>query len=94
MVNSELKTIKRNSVSMSIKEDWISFIEDLQNRICKALEESDGKAKFVEEQWERPEGGGGKTRVINNGNVFEKGGVNTSVVFGDVTESNEKTIKN
>jgi len=78
---------------MRIKEDWISFIEDLQNRICKALEESDGKAKFVEEQWQRTEGGGGKTRVIANGNVFEKGGVNTSVVFGEVTEPMKKQLK-
>lgn len=78
---------------MRIKEDWISFIEGLQNRICKALEESDGKAKFVEEQWQRTEGGGGKTRVIANGNVFEKGGVNTSVVFGEVTEPMKKQLK-
>jgi coproporphyrinogen III oxidase len=78
---------------MSIKEDWIKYIEDLQNRICQALEESDGKAKFVEEQWKRKEGGGGKTRVIANGNVFEKGGVNTSVVIGDVTEPMKKQLK-
>ncbi len=78
---------------MNIKEDWISFIEDLQNRICKALEESDGKAKFVEEQWQRTEGGGGKTRVIAKGNVFEKGGVNTSVVYGEVTEPMKKQLK-
>jgi coproporphyrinogen III oxidase len=78
---------------MSIKEDWISYIEDLQNRICTALEKEDGKAKFVEEQWQRAEGGGGKTRVISNGNVFEKGGVNTSVVFGDVTEPMKKQLK-
>jgi len=78
---------------MRIKEDWISFIEDLQNRICKALEDSDGKAKFAEERWERKEGGGGKTRVISNGNVFEKGGVNTSVVFGDVSEVMKKQLK-
>jgi coproporphyrinogen III oxidase len=41
----------------------------------------------VEDRWERPEGGGGKTRVISNGKVFAKGGVNTSIVFGDVTEA-------
>lgn len=50
------------------------------------MENVDGKAKFIEDIWERPEGGGGKTRVISNGNVFEKGGVNTSVVFGEVTD--------
>jgi coproporphyrinogen III oxidase len=78
---------------MDVKETWISFIHDLQNRICSALEQSDGKATFVEDAWERPEGGGGKTRVIANGNVFEKGGVNTSIVFGDVTDAMRTQLK-
>lgn len=78
---------------MSIKETWIEYIHDLQNRICTALEETDGKAKFIEDKWHRPEGGGGKTRVIANGNVFEKGGVNTSVVFGGVTEAMRTQLK-
>jgi coproporphyrinogen III oxidase len=78
---------------MSMKETWIQYMHDLQNRICIALEETDGKAKFVEDAWERPEGGGGKTRVISNGNVFEKGGVNTSVVFGNVTEAMSTQLK-
>jgi coproporphyrinogen III oxidase len=73
--------------------DWISYIHDLQNRICAALEQSDGKAKFFEDKWQRPEGGGGKTRVIANGDVFEKGGVNTSVVFGDVTDAMRTQLK-
>jgi coproporphyrinogen III oxidase len=72
---------------MNIKEEWIQFILDLQNDICGALELCDGKAKFIEDEWKRAEGGGGKTRVIANGNVFEKGGVNTSIVFGDVTNA-------
>ena len=78
---------------MSIKEEWIQFILDLQNDICGALELCDGKAKFIEDEWQRAEGGGGKTRVIANGNVFEKGGVNTSVVFGDVTNTMRKQLK-
>jgi len=78
---------------MNIKESWITYIHDLQNRICAALEEADGKAKFIEDEWERPEGGGGKTRVIANGDVFEKGGVNTSVVFGDVTDAMRTQLK-
>lgn len=78
---------------MSIKEGWIKYIESLQNRICSALEETDGKAKFIEDAWQRPEGGGGKTRVITDGNVFEKGGVNTSVVFGDVSEAMKTQLK-
>ena len=78
---------------MSIKEDWIEYIEGLQNRICTALEETDGKAKFVEDAWQRAEGGGGKTRVIADGNVFETGGVNTSIVFGDVAETMKSQLK-
>lgn len=78
---------------MNVKENWISFIHDLQNRICAALEQCDGKAVFIEDEWQRPEGGGGKTRVIANGNVFEKGGVNTSIVFGDVTDAMRAQLK-
>jgi coproporphyrinogen III oxidase len=78
---------------MNIKEDWITFIHDLQNRICAALEKSDGAATFVEDAWQRPEGGGGKTRVIAKGAVFEKGGVNTSVVHGAVTDAMRTQLK-
>ena len=78
---------------MTVKESWIKYIHDLQNRICEALEATDGKVVFVEDAWQRPEGGGGKTRVISNGNVFEKGGVNTSVVFGDVTDTMRTQLK-
>ena len=67
---------------MLVKDQFIKYIHGLQDTICAALEREDGKALFKEEIWERPEGGGGKTRVIADGNVFEKGGVNTSVVYG------------
>lgn len=70
---------------MEIKEQWIGFIEQLQDDICAALETCDGEARFIEDRWTRREGGGGKTRVISNGHVIEKGGVNSSVVFGPVT---------
>lgn len=76
-----------------VKENWISYIHDLQNRICAAIEQADGLATFQEDQWDRPEGGGGKTRVIARGNVFEKGGVNTSVVFGEVTDAMRTQLK-
>jgi coproporphyrinogen III oxidase len=71
-----------------IRGEWIDFIYHLQNKICKAIEETDGKAVFVQDEWQRTEGkgGGGLTKVIQKGNVFEKGGVNTSVVYGHVTE--------
>lgn len=78
---------------ISIKEPWIKFIHELQNSICRGLEEADGAAKFHEDEWQRPEGGGGKTRVISNGGVFEKGGVNTSIVFGEVTDAMRSQLK-
>ncbi len=77
----------------SIKEQWINFIHQLQDDICAVLELTDGKAKFIEDAWERIEGGGGKTRVIANGNAIEKGGVNTSIVFGDVSETMKTQLK-
>lgn len=78
---------------MDVKNNWIKIIHGLQDNICAALEACDGKAKFIEDKWEREEGGGGKTRVIANGNVFEKGGVNTSIVFGEVTEAMKSQLK-
>ena len=78
---------------MSIKDNWITHTHDLQDSICTALEQVDGKSVFMEDAWERPEGGGGKTRVITNGNVFEKGGVNTSVVFGKVSDIMRTQLK-
>ena len=71
---------------MNIKETFTQHLFDLQNRICSALEEVDGSAKFVEDVWERPGGGGGKTRILTKGNVIEKGGVNTSMVHGELPE--------
>ena len=72
---------------------WIGIIEELQNYICETLEAADGKAKFIEDKWKRDEGGGGKTRVMTNGNVFEKGGVNTSIVYGNVTDVMRSQLK-
>jgi len=60
-----------------------TFLRDLQDRICSALERCDGGAQFVEDAWTRAEGGGGRTRVLKNGAVFEQGGVNFSHVEGD-----------
>ena len=76
-----------NLFVLNIKENFSQYILHLQDEICKALETVDGKSRFIEDRWERPEGGGGKTRVIANGPVLEKGGVNTSVVYGDVTDA-------
>lgn len=54
----------------------------LQDTICQGLEAADGSAKFIEDNWQRAEGGGGRTRVTTNGTVIEQGGVNYSHVFG------------
>jgi len=58
------------------------YLLGLQDRICEKLSALDGEAGFAEDSWERAEGGGGRTRVIANGRVFEKGGVNFSRVRG------------
>jgi len=78
---------------MSPREAWIEFIQQLQDEICTAVEAADGSAAFHQDLWERPEGGGGRTRVISNGAVFEKGGVNTSVVHGKVTDAMRQQLK-
>jgi coproporphyrinogen III oxidase len=59
-----------------------SYLLDLQQRLCAALEREDGAARFREDRWERAGGGGGRTRVIADGAVLEQGGVNFSRVHG------------
>lgn len=59
------------------------MLKQLQDNICQRLEQLDGQAQFQEDSWERPEGGGGRSRVIKQGQVFEQGGVNFSEVWGD-----------
>lgn len=73
-----------------MKNKFYQYIRNLQDQIVAGLEAVEGKAKFREDIWERPEGGGGKTRVIENGNVFEKGGVNISAVHGKLPDSMQK----
>ena len=77
----------------AFRDAWIGFIHGLQDRICLALETLDGKAAFVTDEWERKQGGGGITRVIADGRIFEKGGVNTSVVWGKVTDPMRRQLK-
>ena len=60
-----------------------TYLLNLQDRICAMLEAEDGVARFREDAWDRPGGGGGRTRVISDGAVFEKAGVNFSHVFGE-----------
>ncbi len=60
-----------------------NFMLDLQDRICQGLEALDGEGRFQEDSWTREEGGGGRSRVMREGRVFEQGGVNFSEVWGD-----------
>ncbi|PHR66172.1 oxygen-dependent coproporphyrinogen oxidase [Alcanivorax sp.] len=69
-----------SEVSLQAVKDYLL---DLQDRICEALGAEDGSATFREDSWEREQGGGGRSRVLENGAVIEKGGVNFSHVFGD-----------
>ena len=73
-----------------MKDKFLAYIQNLQEQITSKLEEVDGESKFREDIWTRPEGGGGRTRVIENGKVFEKGGVNISAVHGKLPESMQK----
>ncbi|HKK56582.1 oxygen-dependent coproporphyrinogen oxidase [Marinobacter sp.] len=59
------------------------YLLGLQETTCQRLAAADGEARFKTDAWDRPEGGGGKSRVISNGGVFEKGGVNFSHVMGE-----------
>ena len=68
------------------KESISSAFQLLQDRICMELEKIDGEGRFLEDAWDREEGGGGRTRIIQNGKIIEKGGVAFSKVFGEVSE--------
>ncbi len=67
-------------------KDMDNFIRELQSKICKDLEKIDSK-NFIEDKWKRVGGGGGITKVISKGTIFEKGGVNFSSVYGILPES-------
>ena len=59
------------------------YLLSLQDRICSAIEETDGKGKFIEDNWQREAGGGGRSRVLMQGQIFEQAGVNFSHVHGE-----------
>jgi coproporphyrinogen III oxidase len=72
---------------MEISRDHIvTWLRNLQDTICLALENADGRNKFREDNWTRPEGGGGRTRIITDGAVIEKGGVLFSAVSGETPD--------
>ena len=68
------------------KESISRIFRNIQDHICKELEAADGRGKFEQDRWERPGGGGGLTRIIRNGSIIEKGGVNYSAVHGKTPE--------
>jgi len=70
---------------MTWREPTENYFRDLQDRITEALEKLDGSI-FREDLWSREGGGGGRTRVLENGEVFEKAGVNFSAVAGNLPE--------
>ena len=70
-----------------MKEQFQNYIQNLQLSITSELEKVDGKSKFSNIKWQRKGGGGGVTKIIGNGDVFEKGGVNISNVFGELPKT-------
>ncbi len=77
---------------MITKEQIAANYKEIQDEICAALEATDGKSTFEEELWEREGGGGGRTRIIQNGSIFEKGGVNFSAVHGQLPHTVKKHL--
>jgi coproporphyrinogen III oxidase len=79
-----------------MKDKFFKYLHELQDTITSKLEMIDGSSVFKEDIWKRPEGGGGRTRIIENGTIFEKGGVNISGVHGKLPTSMESyfNVKN
>lgn len=69
------------------REVITTWFKELQDNICKVIQETDGSAKFQEEIWEHHEVGGGRTRILQNGGILEKAGVNFSGVGGKLSEN-------
>ncbi len=70
-----------------MRDTIATYFQQLQDTICQALETADGLGKFKEDKWEHHSGGGGRSRVLENGNIIEKGGVNFSAVQGQTSEA-------
>jgi coproporphyrinogen III oxidase len=77
-----METLVDSMAKTFTKEQVAKAFSDIQTSICTGLEQVDGKSLFSKEEWKMASGGGGLTRVIAHGNVFEKGGVNFSAVEG------------
>ena len=70
-----------------MKEEVENWFKSLQDNICATIEKTDGLAKFKQDNWTRAKGGGGRTRILENGNIIEKGGVNFSAVQGSTPKN-------
>ena len=77
---------------MTMQSEVVSFLRDLHDRLCTAVEATDGRAKFREDAWERPGGGGGRSRALEGGAVFEKAGINFSEVSGEFSPEFAKSM--
>jgi coproporphyrinogen III oxidase len=75
------------------KEQITGWFKELQDSICSAIEKTDGKATFTEDLWERTGGGGGRTRIMQKGNIIEKGGVLFSAVYGPTPQNILEALK-
>lgn len=78
---------------MGFKDKVVAAYQKIQDTICEGLEQADGKGRFEEELWSRDGGGGGRTRIMQHGNVIEKGGVNFSAVHGKLPEAIKAAFK-
>jgi coproporphyrinogen III oxidase len=77
---------------MTLHDRAVDFLRGFHDRLCAAVETADGTARFREDSWERPGGGGGRSRVIENGAVFEKAGINFSEVHGEFSPEFARTM--
>ena len=77
---------------IQMKDQFFDYIQGLQNTIIAKLEEVDGQAKFLRDDWTREEGGGGLSCVLTDGAVFEKAGVNISKVYGELPVAMQKAL--
>ncbi|MEX2351035.1 MAG: oxygen-dependent coproporphyrinogen oxidase [Balneolaceae bacterium] len=75
-----------------LRDRFSKAVITMQEEICRELESVDGGARFREDNWDRPGGGGGRTRILTNGDLIEQGGVNVSSVFGHLPESIRQSV--
>jgi coproporphyrinogen III oxidase len=80
-------------MSRKSKEEIALIYQEIQDYICQKLEIADGKGSFREDKWDRAEGGGGRTRIFENGHIIEKGGVAFSAVHGPMPEKIQSKLK-